>query len=82
MNALSSSPYVRRSPKRAAIKGIFLSLAVNGFLAYADYQQHGVITPHDWTQIAISVVASSVLIVALAVVFDRLLKSGKLGPRN
>jgi hypothetical protein len=76
----SSAPsaYSRRSPKRVAIKGIFLCLAVNGFVAYEAYQQHGRVTAQDGKMIAISVVVSVSLIVALAWVLSRAVKSGKL----
>ena len=73
------SSYARRSPKRVAIKGIILCLAVNGFVAYQAYQQHGTITEHDGRMIAISVTVSIALIIALAWVLDRLAKSGKFG---
>ena len=72
------STYARRSPKRVAIKGILLCIAVNGFVAYQAYQQHGTITAHDGRMIAISVVVSVTLIMGLAWVLGRLAKSGKL----
>ncbi|HEY9155220.1 MAG TPA: hypothetical protein VIM69_08825 [Opitutaceae bacterium] len=76
----SSAPsvYARRSPKRVAIKGIILCLAVNGFVAYQAYQQHGTITEHDGKMIAISVAVSIALIIGLAWVLARLAGSKKL----
>jgi hypothetical protein len=71
------SAYTRRSPKRVAIKGIVLCLAVNGFFAYQVYQQHGKITAHDAQTIAISVSVSIALILLLAWVLGRLTKPGK-----
>ena len=71
------SSYARRSPKRVAIKGIVLCLAVNGFFAYQVYQQHGRITAHDAQTIAISVTVSIALILVLAWVLARVTKSGK-----
>jgi|GEM_PF-4373853 len=73
------SVYSRRSPKRVALKGIVLCLAVNGFVAYEAYQQHGTITPQDWKSIGISVAVSVALILFLAWALARLVKSGKLG---
>lgn len=72
------SSYARRSPKRVAIKGIFLCLVVNAFVAYQAYQQHGTITEHDGRMIAISVAVSSALIFGLAWVLGKVAKSGKL----
>ena len=76
----SSAPsvYSRRSPRRVAIKGIALCVAVNGFVAYQAYQQHGTITEHDGKMIAISVVVSVALILAMAWVLGRLAKSNKV----
>ena len=60
------------SSKRTLIKGIILSVAVNGFFLYSQYHEHGIISRDVWTRFAISLSVSLVVIAGLSLLLVRL----------
>jgi hypothetical protein len=65
---------MKPSTKRIVIKGTVLSLALNGFVIYSQYHEHGEIASAVWIKIVLFFAASMLFVVGAGVLLGSLEK--------
>ena len=65
---------MKPAAKRVIAKGSILSVAVNGFVVFSQYHEHGFVSHEVWSKIALSLAMSMLFIVGMGLLLNGLVK--------